>query len=229
MPLKFGKEPKLWPFFLVSLLVHALFLVFFSLKSRPPSASEKAVALNLVFSEAHAKQAPRPAPSAPRLPSLEKLRPSKLSPRSTTQASSKAFRLPEDLGRASYEVAEVSPLPAENIPWDLPRLPKAKEGGKALEARRADYLARVLALIDRAKVYPLRARLAGYQGRVSLSFVVEPDGEVREVRVLRSSGYPVLDRAAVKTVLKAAPFPPPPRDLDPPLTLSVKISFAFEE
>ena len=119
---------------------------------------------------------------------------------------------------------------AKSIPSAFPSFPTPpNREGEVLRRAKANYLAQILALIERAKVYPFRARVAGYQGGVSLSFVLEPDGRVREIKVLKSSGYELLDRAAVKTILRASPFPPPPPELSPPLTLSVKISFVLKE
>jgi TonB family protein len=48
--------------------------------------------------------------------------------------------------------------------------------------------------------YPRIARIRGYQGNVLLDVLVNDHGTVDEVKVFRSSGYPVLDRAATSTV-----------------------------
>jgi len=64
--------------------------------------------------------------------------------------------------------------------------------------------------IQQRIVYPLVARRMGWQGKVKLSFVVDVDGSIRDVVVLESSGYKLLDDNAIACVKKAAPFPPPP-------------------
>jgi len=48
--------------------------------------------------------------------------------------------------------------------------------------------------------YPLLARRRGYQGRVLLEVLVRRDGRAGSIRLARSSGYEVLDRAAIKGV-----------------------------
>jgi protein TonB len=48
--------------------------------------------------------------------------------------------------------------------------------------------------------YPRIARIRGYQGNVLLDVLVNDHGTVDEVKVFKSSGYPVLDRAATSTV-----------------------------
>jgi periplasmic protein TonB len=56
-------------------------------------------------------------------------------------------------------------------------------------------------------VYPAAAKQARASGTVHVRAVVETDGRVREVRVDRSSGHAVLDKAATES-LRAALFKP---------------------
>ena len=62
--------------------------------------------------------------------------------------------------------------------------------------------------------YPDAARLRHLHGDLILSVVLAPDGHVREVTVNQSSGYRVLDDAAVRIVHLAAPFPAIPVEKD---------------
>ena len=48
--------------------------------------------------------------------------------------------------------------------------------------------------------YPLIARRRGYEGSVLLEVLVKKDGRAGSIRLARSSGYEVLDRAAIKGV-----------------------------
>ena len=48
--------------------------------------------------------------------------------------------------------------------------------------------------------YPLLARKRGYQGTVLLEVLVSKDGKVASIQLSRSSGYKILDRAAIKGV-----------------------------
>lgn len=48
--------------------------------------------------------------------------------------------------------------------------------------------------------YPLLARKRGYQGKVLLKVLVKKDGKAGSIRLSRSSGYEILDRAAIKGV-----------------------------
>ncbi|MCZ7625697.1 MAG: energy transducer TonB [Candidatus Methylomirabilis sp.] len=55
--------------------------------------------------------------------------------------------------------------------------------------------------------YPLTAREKGYEGTVFLRVLVRVDGRVERLTVDRSSGYEMLDRAAVDAVREWAFFP----------------------
>lgn len=45
----------------------------------------------------------------------------------------------------------------------------------------------------------------------SVSFKIQPDGDIQEVELTQSSGDGVFDQSVVRAIRKAAPFPPPPR------------------
>ncbi len=51
-------------------------------------------------------------------------------------------------------------------------------------------------------VYPLLARQRNWQGEVLLAFRLERDGRISEVRVAHSSGYSLLDHAALSALDK---------------------------
>jgi protein TonB len=60
--------------------------------------------------------------------------------------------------------------------------------------------------IDAVKRYPRMARQAGQQGRALIKFRLLRSGEVADPRVIDSSGFPILDDAALAAVERAAPF-----------------------
>jgi protein TonB len=53
---------------------------------------------------------------------------------------------------------------------------------------------------------------AGYTQSVSVTFTIQPGGQVTDVRVTQSSGVSMLDMAAQRAVLNAGPFGPLPRE-----------------
>jgi len=83
------------------------------------------------------------------------------------------------------------------------------------------FKAAVAARIARNKPSTDIAALA--QGVVTVTFGIGSGGEAQSLRVARSSGHAVLDEAALQTVRKASPFPPPPPGA--PRTFNVPIRF----
>jgi protein TonB len=61
--------------------------------------------------------------------------------------------------------------------------------------------------------YPAAARRDQLYGSLRLLVAITPDGDLMEVRVLDSSGYAILDDAAVRIVQLAAPFAPFPPEM----------------
>jgi protein TonB len=86
------------------------------------------------------------------------------------------------------------------------------------------YLETVRFRIERYKKYPQIARERNIEGRVTIRFVITPEGEVRGIEVAQCSGSMALDEAALEAVKDAAPFPKPPRHLfsgEIPLELTI--------
>jgi len=61
--------------------------------------------------------------------------------------------------------------------------------------------------------YPERIRRENLTGRLRVLVALNPDGSVKEAQILKSSGHPVLDQAALDIVRLAAPFAPFPRSM----------------
>jgi len=61
--------------------------------------------------------------------------------------------------------------------------------------------------------YPTEARDKGLYGSLRLLVSIYPDGSIKDVEVMQSSGYRVLDEAAERIVRLAAPFQPFPVEM----------------
>lgn len=68
----------------------------------------------------------------------------------------------------------------------------------------ADYNKKVNEEIAKNKVYPLLAQRHGIEGAVKISFVIDTDGFFKEIRITRSSGEEILDKAALDCVEKSS-------------------------
>jgi protein TonB len=71
----------------------------------------------------------------------------------------------------------------------------------------SDRLAQIRAKIQQSLVYPPMAKLKGIEGTATIRFDVDGSGNPKSVKVSSSSGFDILDQAAVQTVKAAAPYP----------------------
>lgn len=61
--------------------------------------------------------------------------------------------------------------------------------------------------------YPEEARARNIHGSLQLLVSIKPDGSIYEVDILKSSGFAILDDAAIRIVQMAAPFQPFPPEM----------------
>jgi TonB family protein len=76
-------------------------------------------------------------------------------------------------------------------------------GGPSVEERLAEIRRRIEAALE----YPPLARWQDREGAVLVRFEIDANGHAREVRVVRSSGEPLLDAAAARAVVAAGVLP----------------------
>jgi protein TonB len=79
--------------------------------------------------------------------------------------------------------------------------------------------------IARFRHYPDRARRERAQGTVGLLFSMQRDGSVTDVQIVSSSGYALLDTAAVETIRNAQPMPRIPAELPGQLNIRMPVEF----
>jgi TonB family protein len=65
-------------------------------------------------------------------------------------------------------------------------------------------------MIQKKVIYPKIARQMGWQGKVTVSFIIFADGFAKDVKIMQTSGIEVLDSSATVAVKDASPFPKPP-------------------
>lgn len=67
--------------------------------------------------------------------------------------------------------------------------------------------------IESNKKYPLSAQRMGLEGRIGIKMTILKDGQLSQVEIISSSGFDILDSAALQSVRDAAPFPPFPEEI----------------
>ena len=84
----------------------------------------------------------------------------------------------------------------------------------------------VKAHLNRNKRYPDGARRQRQEGIPQLQFTIDASGYVLSARIVRSSGIPILDQAAIDMINRASPVPAPPASVaQSRLTLTVPVNF----
>jgi len=88
-----------------------------------------------------------------------------------------------------------------------PRAPSTPQTS-ATEAKGVELLALLHSAISREKRYPTLARRQRREGTATVSFSLSPSGDMAGINIDRSSGFRMLDTAALGAVSRVAPFKP---------------------
>ncbi len=140
---------------------------------------------------------PRPVPEKPR--PVEKPRPAEKP--IEKKVGKKSGKRPSKPQAAATRSATDAPAAA------APRIAGAAAGSGVSPAR---WQSRVDAHLNRYKRYPGATRGVG---TATVSFTINPGGDVLAVSLSRSSGNPAFDNAAVELVRRASPVPAPPPEI----------------
>ena len=110
---------------------------------------------------------------------------------------------------AQTQMAAISPAPTN--------VPAKRDYGWLSET--------IVRRVEELKRYPASARVDRAEGKVVVKAVINEDGSIGEVNVFQSSGYPILDEAAVETMQRAAPFHLPHPLGQPRMTIKIPMSY----
>jgi len=100
--------------------------------------------------------------------------------------------------RPVQTAALAAPVPATSDPVIYRQVQRKDKKGNRNAVRKR---------LESFKYYPASARRRGIEGDVDVSFKLVHGGAAEQVKVLKGSGYAVLDHAALSTVARAQPFP----------------------
>ncbi len=97
----------------------------------------------------------------------------------------------------------------------------------ASELKDHRYLLDLKRKLDLFWEYPASSIRDGEQGRLRVDFTVERDGSIKNIRIIKSSGYPALDDAAVTALRLSSPLNPLPESYQKD-RLTVHVQFEYK-
>lgn len=217
----------------MTLLIHVAVVVLCLWRLGLPSDSSMRAAAQLVSVTLVAAAPSNPAPDLP-LPKPPPMPEQRLVEPPPVQPATPALpplpvpvRPPPDA--VSVAVAEAPPPPPPPEParpqvsaQAAPAVPPAPQAAAPTEAApnsltrtagQANWESQVLAHLERNKRYPAAARLRRQEDVIYVRFVVDRQGQVSNVRIVRSQGFPLLEEEVHNLLRRAAPLPPVPPDI----------------
>ncbi len=174
----------------------------------PKSAPRKPVPPNPVFTATRPpdpspkpKQI-KPSPPNPVFTAVRPIPPPKLKPRPRAKPKSKPKprKLKTKTRRIKRQTRPSPTRAARPVRQQAARGPTGKTPGTSPAKGHGKAVNAAPAVGNPLPRYPRLARVRGWEGRVVLRVQVRANGAVRAIRVINSSGYDLLDRAAIKAV-----------------------------
>ncbi|MGH7830876.1 MAG: energy transducer TonB [Candidatus Binatia bacterium] len=233
------------PFFLLSLAAH---LVFVFTWPGAPKREKPEDPIPVAFLPSPKPNDARPIPKTERPRTRVSKTPAQLAKKSSPlleETAKEPFKLLETEKREerrAYERIERRerqeivrrPLPTWKdilppVTWSQQDAETRNENGAVpLNTRQPKYLsyfASIQRAIEVVWDYPEPALRHGLQGRLVLEFTILRNGALGETRLVRSSGFSILDEEAIRAVQTASPFHPIPPWIG---TDRLEISASFE-
>ena len=159
-------------------------------------------------------------PETPPVPPLEDIEPPRkpfetdvdAGPRPSVLAGTSTADLARSIAAQAHDLSDQTETGGEGFTTDAKTALKVRRltGPPSGDPELAYYLDSWRRKVERVGNinYPSAARQRGLSGTLQLRVVIGPDGELRDVRLVASSGHALLDDAAIRIVNLAAPFSP---------------------
>lgn len=214
---------KLLRWVVLSLGIHALLLLTFVEHSTTSFHSPAEQAFNITLRETKTTppvsppQPPNKKPSTP-LPkkSVHKPVPPKEAPQPPTPMKTVAKKA----------VSTPEPKPVSQVVSSTPTAITSPPAPSISHAQRDTFLWQIKTALARHFQYPRLAQRKGWQGEVTLVFTLERDGQIMNARIANSSGYSMLDRAALASLNKVGRITSLPTQA---LTLQLPVIYRLQE
>lgn len=144
-----------------------------------------------------------------------------------TVAEPTSIMKPADPSTTVSSESDILTSPSDQTPVQMAAISQAPSNART--KRDYGWLSEtILRRVDEFKRYPASARVDRAEGKVVVKAVINEDGDLGEVEVFQSSGYPTLDKAAVETMRQAAPFHLPHPLGQPRMTIKIPMSYRLD-
>jgi TonB family protein len=239
-------------FFFVSVVLHTLLFSFIYLGRHVKIAPQDPIAVSLLLvPEKDQAAAPTRIPRAPtrafKAPTIVAKKDSPVTKARSVPAQEKTVK--NEIGRQDSLPAAPSPAPPSepirektvvaerelpSVKDLLPPLTWSSSNSRvsapvSLNTKDpifVSYFNKIKQSIESEWEYPELALRYGLQGKLSLEFTIANDGQLAQLRLIRSSGSQLLDEEAIRAIKAAAPFPPIPPWIKPnPLPISASMEY----
>lgn len=194
--LPFSKEERI--ILVLVILAHlALIVPFnFSLSPKQPDyQNDERVMANLLAPDAPKAPPKQSAPPAPKMP-VEAPKPS---PKPEIKKAEKAAASPAPAQSTPTPAAQTPPAKTSESTQTATAAPPTSGGGVSGTPIQTD-IGKLIVVYqpDADPYYPSFSKRAGEQGEVVVRLIIDETGVVEDARLLQSSSYPRLDRAAIE-------------------------------
>ncbi len=137
----------------------------------------------------------------------------------------------ETIDRLAYDAKET--MPRESVSSEPPQkdapMPMHDMNGQPTAAKRAEIQARLRTDLARHFEYPAIAQRRGWEGRVVLRFMVEPEGRLEGIQIAKTSGYDVLDQAARRALERVERLQEAAGTLDSRIEMELPVIYRLQE
>ena len=170
--------------------------------------------------EAPARAQQPPPDERPDLEALDKAERPQDAPPKPKAAPQTPKAAPADAARTAMARQLAALKPAPNFSVSAAAKPSPVGGGTG----KATYTAILLGLIERQMHAPHDEAMRSTQAMAIIAFWLDDRGDLTHQVLVRTSGFPAFDAAAVAAVRRASPFPPPPAGVTASFTWNVSVN-----
>ena len=111
--------------------------------------------------------------------------------------------------------------------------PLLEEESSAIDAEsilRTQIFTKKLLMLSKKEIfYPQRARKFNQEGSVLATVSIDRSGKIKKLKLVNKAQHPALNKAVIRAINKAAPFPPIPEDIkDREFSFIVPVTFSLD-